>query len=41
MAVHSLWLIFPGAAWEIASVWALLVAVSGAHRILAGYRYLR
>ncbi|MCZ2402526.1 CDP-alcohol phosphatidyltransferase family protein [Paenarthrobacter sp. Z7-10] len=41
VAVHSLWLIFPGAAWEIASVWALLVMVSGAQRIIVGYRSLR
>lgn len=38
--VHSLWLIFPSFAWGIAAVWALLVAVSAAHRILAGYRAL-
>ena len=41
VAVHSLWLIFPGAAWEIAAVWALLVTASGAQRVIAGYRSLR
>ncbi len=41
VAVHSLWLIFPGVALEIAAVWALLVAASGAQRIIAGYRSLR
>ncbi|MDQ6754517.1 MAG: CDP-alcohol phosphatidyltransferase family protein [Actinomycetota bacterium] len=40
VAVHSFWLIFPGAAWEIASVWALLVTASAAQRIIAGYRSL-
>lgn len=38
--VHSLWLIFPDFAWGIAAVWALLVGISAAHRILAGYRAL-
>ncbi|MET3923644.1 hypothetical protein [Arthrobacter sp. UYEF20] len=41
VAVHSLWLIFPGAAWEIASVRALLVMASSVQRIIAGYRSLR
>lgn len=40
VVVHSLWLIFPDRAWVIAAVWALLVGVSAAHRILAGYRAL-
>ena len=40
VVVHSLWLIFPEFAWVIAAVWALLVGVSAAHRILAGYRAL-
>jgi phosphatidylglycerophosphate synthase len=38
--VHSLWLLFPMAAWQIAAVWALVVAVSATHRITAGYRLL-
>ncbi|MDJ0358270.1 CDP-alcohol phosphatidyltransferase family protein [Paenarthrobacter sp. PH39-S1] len=41
VAVHSLWLIFPGGAWEIAAVWALLVTASAVQRIIAGYRSLR
>lgn len=39
--VHSLWLLFPAAAWQIASVWAILVLVSATQRIVAGYRLLR
>lgn len=38
--VHSLWLVFPDLAWVIAAVWALVVGVSAAHRIVAGYRAL-
>ena len=41
VAVHSLWLIFPGAAWEIAAIWAMLVTASAIQRIIAGYRSLR
>ncbi|MBG0739379.1 CDP-alcohol phosphatidyltransferase family protein [Paeniglutamicibacter antarcticus] len=41
VAVHSLWLIVPGAAWQIAAVWALLVTASAVQRIIAGYRSLR
>uniref|UniRef100_UPI000483E731 hypothetical protein n=1 Tax=Arthrobacter sp. H5 TaxID=1267973 RepID=UPI000483E731 len=39
--VYSLWLLFPAAAWHIASVWALLVLVSATQRLVAGYRLLR
>jgi phosphatidylserine synthase len=39
--VHSLWLIFPSAAWQIAAVWALLVGISAVGRLVAGYRLLR
>ncbi|MBO0594971.1 CDP-alcohol phosphatidyltransferase family protein [Nesterenkonia sp. E16_7] len=39
--VHSLWLIFPAAAVYIASVWAVLVCLSAAQRILAGFHALR
>ncbi|MBM7849622.1 hypothetical protein [Arthrobacter roseus] len=39
--VHSLWLLFPAAAWHIASVSAFLVLVSATQRIVAGYRLLR
>lgn len=38
--VHSLWLLFPAVAWQIASVWAALVLISAAQRIVAGYRAL-
>lgn len=38
--VHSLWLLFPALAWQIASVWAALVMISAAQRIFAGYRAL-
>lgn len=38
--VHSLWLIFPFAAAPIAAVWALLVGLSAAQRVVAGYRAL-
>ncbi|MCH8570855.1 CDP-alcohol phosphatidyltransferase family protein [Nesterenkonia sp. AY15] len=38
--VHSLWLIFPFAAAPIAAVWALLVGLSAAHRVVVGYRAL-
>ncbi|MGJ9406423.1 CDP-alcohol phosphatidyltransferase family protein [Nesterenkonia aurantiaca] len=38
--VHSLWLIFPFAAAPIAAVWALLVGLSAAHRVVLGYRSL-
>lgn len=39
--VHSLWLIFPAAAGGIAAVWAAIVSVSAAGRIVTGYRLLR
>ena len=39
--VHSLWLVFPMAAWQIAAVWAFLVSVSAVQRIVSGYRLLR
>lgn len=41
IAVHSLWLIFPMFGWHIAAVWALIVGVSAAHRIIAGYHALK
>ncbi|MCC8928014.1 MULTISPECIES: CDP-alcohol phosphatidyltransferase family protein [Nocardiaceae] len=40
VAVHSLWLLLPGVSWQIAVVWAAVVAVSSVHRIVAGYRAL-
>lgn len=40
IAVHSLWLLLPAIAWQIALVWAGVVALSSAQRIVAGYRAL-
>ena len=39
--VHSLWLIAPALAWQIAIVWAVFVAVSATQRVVVGYRLLR
>lgn len=41
VAVHTLWLLLPLWAPRIALVWAALVAVSAAQRVVAGYRALR
>jgi phosphatidylglycerophosphate synthase len=41
IAVHTLWLLLPFWAPQIAVVWAAVVGVSAAHRIAAGYRALR
>ncbi|WP_026551198.1 CDP-alcohol phosphatidyltransferase family protein [Arthrobacter sp. H20] len=38
--VHSLWLLFPAVAWQIALVWGALVMVSAVQRIIVGYRTL-
>ncbi|MBA2465615.1 MAG: CDP-alcohol phosphatidyltransferase family protein [Nocardioidaceae bacterium] len=38
--VHSLWLVIPAQAAVIATVWAAVVAVSAAQRIVAGFRDL-
>ena len=40
IAVHSLWLVIPAQAGVIATVWAAVVGVSAAQRIVAGYRDL-
>ena len=40
IAVHTLWLIFSVFAWQIAVVWAAVVAISSTQRIVAGYRAL-
>ncbi|MBY3989950.1 CDP-alcohol phosphatidyltransferase family protein [Rhodococcus fascians] len=40
IALHSLWLLLPGISWQIAVVWAAVVAVSSSQRIIAGYRAL-
>jgi len=39
--IHSLWLILPAFAWQIAIGWAAVVAFSAAQRMIAGYRLLR
>jgi hypothetical protein len=39
--VHTLWLLLPFWAPQIAVVWAAVVGVSAAHRIVTGYRALR
>ncbi len=41
IAVHSVWLLLPQYAASVAVVWALVVGVSAAHRILVGYRTLK
>ena len=39
--VHSLWLILPWFAWQIALVWAAFVFISAAQRIISAARILR
>ena len=41
IVVHSLWLILPAFAWQLAVLWAGFVAVSATQRIVVGYRTLR
>ncbi|OMQ14257.1 hypothetical protein A7K94_0217915, partial [Modestobacter sp. VKM Ac-2676] len=41
VVVHALWLLFPEQAWRIAVVWAVVVFLSAAQRMWAGYRSLR
>lgn len=41
IVVHSLWLILPSGAATIAGVWAAVVAISAAQRVVVGYRSLR
>ena len=41
IVVHSLWLVVPFIAWQIAVVWAVFVGISAIHRMVAGYRALR
>lgn len=41
IVVHTLWLVLPFWAPQIAVVWAAVVGVSAAHRIVVGYRTLR
>jgi len=40
IAVHSLWLLLPFYAEQIAWVWAAVVAISAAQRMIGGYRTL-
>ncbi|WP_411285645.1 hypothetical protein [Lapillicoccus sp.] len=40
IAVHSLWLVIPARAGVIATVWAAVVGVSAAQRIVAGLRHV-
>ncbi|GHD81382.1 CDP-alcohol phosphatidyltransferase-like enzyme [Salinibacterium amurskyense] len=39
--VHTLWLVLPFIAWQIAIVWSIVVLVSAAQRMIVGYRLLR
>lgn len=39
--VHSLWLLVPAYAPQVATVWAGVVGVSATHRVVTGYRTLR
>ncbi len=39
--VHSLWLILPFIAWQIALVWSVFVFASAIQRMIVGYRLLR
>lgn len=41
IVVHSLWLILPWFAWQIALVWAGFVLVSAAQRVVSAVRILR
>jgi phosphatidylglycerophosphate synthase len=41
IVVHSVWLILPQFAWQVAIGWAAVVTVSATQRMIAGYRLLR
>lgn len=41
IVVHTLWLVLPFWAAQIATVWAVVVALGATQRIVAGYRALR
>ncbi len=41
IVVHSLWLLFPAAAWQIATIWALVVGVNAVRQVVSGYRAFR
>lgn len=40
IAVHSLWMMVPAFAWQIAVIWGLFVAISATQRIIVGFRLL-
>lgn len=40
IVVHSVWLLLPAYAWQVALGWAAVVALSAAQRVVAGYRDL-
>lgn len=40
IVVHSVWLLLPWVAWQVAVGWALVVGVSAVQRVVAGYRDL-
>jgi len=39
--VHTLWLLLPFIAWQIAIAWSIVVMVSAVQRVIVGYRLLR
>jgi phosphatidylglycerophosphate synthase len=41
IAVHALWLLLPGVAWQLAVAWAVVVLLSAGQRSWAGYRSLQ
>jgi len=41
IVVHSLWLMLPFIAWQLALVWGVVVGISAIQRIVVGYRALR
>ncbi|GFH37783.1 CDP-alcohol phosphatidyltransferase family protein [Streptomyces pacificus] len=41
IAVHTLWCLLPGSAHTVAWVWAAVVGITAAHRVVTGYRRLR
>lgn len=41
IVVHSVWLILPDFAWQVAIGWAVVVTISAIQRMIAGYRLLR
>jgi len=41
IVVHSLWLMLPFIAWQLALAWGVVVGISAIQRIVVGYRALR